>query len=237
VLKDFVKSSRLKRNSCSETNATGGGRWREAQGRGSVLKGTNTLNRSEKAAAKKPDRRRKKTREAVFRAFKSLLSRREYGRISVQDIIDEADIGRTTFYANFDTKEDLLDQMCSEIFEHVFSEAKVKEPGHDFSKMPETLEGDLAHLLCHLSEHRGDIAGLLAGGSSGVFLRHFRSGLEENLERVPELFPDSVPKEYAEEFCLSSLSAFVLRWARGGFKEDPLDLAHWWTVMARGGAR
>ena len=42
------------------------------------------------------DRRQKKTKDAIFKAFTTLLSKKNYNQISVQEIIDIADIGRTT---------------------------------------------------------------------------------------------------------------------------------------------
>jgi AcrR family transcriptional regulator len=44
------------------------------------------------------DRRQRKTREAIFRAFTLLLSEKPYSKITIQEIIYRADIGRTTFH-------------------------------------------------------------------------------------------------------------------------------------------
>ena len=67
------------------------------------------------------DRRQRKTREAIFRAFTGLLKEESYAKITVQQIIDRADIGRTTFYTHFETKDALLESFCADIFDHVFS--------------------------------------------------------------------------------------------------------------------
>ena len=61
----------------------------------------------------------KKTREAIFTAFTSLLAEKNYNQISVQEIIGAADVGRTTFYTHFETKDYLVNHVTSSFVETV----------------------------------------------------------------------------------------------------------------------
>ena len=54
------------------------------------------------------DRRVRRTRLAIFEAFKTLVLSRRYEDIRVADIIEEADVGRSTFYDHFTGKDDVL---------------------------------------------------------------------------------------------------------------------------------
>jgi AcrR family transcriptional regulator len=72
------------------------------------------------------DRRVRRTRGAFIDAFLSLVVQKGYEKITVHDIIDRADIGRSTFYAHYRDKEALLlacfddmqQQLRSEIAAH-----------------------------------------------------------------------------------------------------------------------
>ncbi len=59
-------------------------------------------------AARHPDRRVRRSRRALLDALVSLILEKGYANVTVQDIADRADVGRTTFYAHFTDKDALL---------------------------------------------------------------------------------------------------------------------------------
>lgn len=56
----------------------------------------------------KTDRRTERTRSALMSSFVSLMLTRGYAPLSVEDISESANVGRSTFYLHFRNKEDIL---------------------------------------------------------------------------------------------------------------------------------
>jgi AcrR family transcriptional regulator len=54
------------------------------------------------------DRRAARTRRTLHDALIRLILRKGYDALTVQEIIDDADVGRATFYAHYRGKDDLL---------------------------------------------------------------------------------------------------------------------------------
>ena len=174
------------------------------------------------------DRRQKKTRAAIFTAFSSLLAEKSYGRITVQDIIDAADVGRTTFYAHFETKDDLLREMCDDMFRHVFSAKLGAELTHDFSLETGNPRAMVTHVLYHLLDLGGGRLELLTGESGELFLRFFRRRLNEFVSRY--LLPESIsgrraPRDFLVNHIASSFVGMVQWWVACGLRQSPEELA------------
>src|SRR6266478_2217182 len=53
------------------------------------------------------DRRIPRTRAMLQHALTSLILKKGYEAITIQDICDEANVGRSTFYAHYTSKDDL----------------------------------------------------------------------------------------------------------------------------------
>ena len=57
---------------------------------------------------KKPDRRVQRTRRLLHKALMSCVLEKKYEFITVQEVLDRADVGRSTFYTHFQDKDELL---------------------------------------------------------------------------------------------------------------------------------
>jgi len=63
------------------------------------------------------DRRVRRTRQALQDALISLILEKGYDTVTIEEITDRADLGRTTFYLHFRDKEELLLQAVESIVE------------------------------------------------------------------------------------------------------------------------
>ena len=182
------------------------------------------------------DRRQRKTRDAIFGAFTRLLERQAYHQITVQDIIDGADIGRATFYAHFETKDYLLKALCEELFGHVIDTAMGALHGHYHCPGATAEDSVFLHLLRHLRENDRNILALLSSQNNEIFIQYFK----ENLLKLAQLrYADSmgdkplhVPSDYAVNHIAASFAETVSWWIRRGMKESPEELnGYFETVM------
>lgn len=180
------------------------------------------------------DRRQQKTRAAIFRAFTTLLNRRNITAITVQDIIDEANIGRSTFYAHFETKDELLRQMCQELFDHIIGTAMDKQDTHGLYTCTNAPHSVICHILQHLQENDNNILTLLSCESSPIFLRYFKSGMEElvGTQLLPEAAVGTgVPREFLINHIAGSFVEMVQWWLEGGRVQTPRELDDYFRAV------
>ena len=179
------------------------------------------------------DRRQRKTREAIFAAFSRLLTKKSYGKITVQDIVDEADVGRTTFYAHFETKDDLLRELCRVLFGHIMDCARDASHTHGLYVDPEKPESVFCHLLQHLEEDDYHVLEILSGESSDLFLRYFKDSLSELIlsEYAENFEKTALPVDFLVNHISGSFVEMVLWWIKGGMKQTPQELDRYFLAV------
>ncbi len=70
----------------------------------------------------KIDRRVSRTRRSLQEALLALILEKGYDAVTVEDITNRADLGRTTFYLHYHDKEDLLIQMVQGLVDDLVNE-------------------------------------------------------------------------------------------------------------------
>lgn len=171
------------------------------------------------------DRRQRKTRNAIFDAFTMLLKKKPYNQISVQEIIDEADVGRATFYAHFETKDYLLKDLCEELFGHIIDTAMGLPHVHYHYSCESCSDSVFLHLIRHLNENNRSIIVLLSSQNNEIFLQYFKTNLNKLIRfkyaESGKFKNKDLPKNYLINHISASFVETVSWWIRGGMKESP----------------
>ena len=179
------------------------------------------------------DRRQRKTREAIFSALIELLSKKDFSKITVGQIIEQADVGRATFYAHFETKDDLLKELCHQLFCHIF-DAMVGDDTHKHIFDCEAPESVFLHLFQHLQRNDNNILTLLSCRNCDLFLQYFRSNLNLLVQRQLHLFADRKNELLPESFWVDHIaSTFVdtLRWwIANGMEQSPETITKYFLL-------
>ena len=181
------------------------------------------------------DRRQRKTREAIFKAFTELLSQKDFNSITVGEIIERADVGRATFYSHFETKDFLLKELCEELFCHLFDSMN-GEQNHRHIFDCDAPDSAFLHLFCHLQKNDNQILDLLSGENNEIFLRYFKTGLAELVKSQIETLKKEKHKDLPQDFLINHIvSTFVETvrwWAHGGCEQSSETITQYflWAI-------
>ncbi|HEX2926596.1 MAG TPA: TetR/AcrR family transcriptional regulator, partial [Ruminiclostridium sp.] len=113
----------------------------------------------------KLDRRVVKTRQIIYDAFFELMKEKPYDKITVQDIIDRANVGRSTFYSHFFTKDELLkssiESMMEMLNQHLVHAAD-RDNGNTLIPLVEFFK--------HIKDNSRLMKSIIRGNNSDLFL-------------------------------------------------------------------
>ncbi len=77
------------------------------------------LNKGVKKMSKKQDLRVKRTKNSLNRALLTLMEKKNFTDITIQELADEAMINRVTFYSHYSDKYELLDQCVKDNLDEI----------------------------------------------------------------------------------------------------------------------
>jgi AcrR family transcriptional regulator len=160
-----------------------------------------------------PDRRTERTKRALRDALLQLMQDRKFEQISTMDIVRRADVGRSTFYAHYADKEDLLLENLDALADHIRAQMQPAAP----DRIPGPLLFSLP-MLAHMHGVKEMFVTLLRSEGSRTVQHMFHHTLctlvSEGLNS--DNVPESVPK------------SILVKIIAGGF----MAVAKWWVTEA-----
>lgn len=181
------------------------------------------------------DRRQRKSREAIFSAFTELLSKKDFGQITVGEIIARADVGRATFYAHFETKDALLQSLCEELFCHIFDAMNGESNAHRHIFGCEAPDSVFLHLFRHLEKNDNNILKLLASQNNDLFLLYFKNGLQRLIKERWDEFSSQKSEKIPEDLWITHISSVFVEtvrwWVDTDMRQTPETVTEYFYLL------
>ena len=181
------------------------------------------------------DRRVAKSIAAIYRGFGACLAKKKYSDIAVEDILQSSQISRSTFYAHFKTKDDVLDSLLRNIFHHVFSPSLTEEATHDFSHASVLdYEHLFIHTLYHLQDEKVLIGTILASEVRSRFLSALKEQILPLVSRCVKegFFPEKdLPTALYIDFAAQNFVTVVVYWFEHAPEKAPSEIVSCYFSM------
>ena len=171
---------------------------------------------------KKLDVRVRRTRDALGDALVALMQEKPFDSITVQDVLDRAQVGRSTFYSHFSDKDDLLMSDADEFFESIAMALSVHGDRSD-RVFP------VKEFFSHMIDAKQFVDALKSSGklheNFELAQGHFARGIEQRLKELPRgaAIPESERAMRAVAHA-GALLSLLTWWIDRGMKETPDEM-------------
>jgi AcrR family transcriptional regulator len=165
---------------------------------------------------KKQDKRSIQSCDLIYSALDQLIKEKSFESISVKDIVDRANIGRTTFYRNFDAIEDVLRLKCDEAFNEMKAYLEKQTQSTFILKSFLRywyLDSKILEILIHIKR-------------TDIIVDSFSRIIEQFLQRIDN--QNESPVQYKNYFIAIRIGValnILEQWIKDGKKIPPDDLA------------
>jgi AcrR family transcriptional regulator len=175
------------------------------------------------------DRRVARTRAMLQHALNSLILKKHYEEITITDICDAANVGRSTFYAHYASKDDLKRSGFDPL--RRLLAARQKDDG--------SLGFSLA-MFEHARDHKEHYRALVGGRGGTVSLGAIRKILSELVRDgltvpIDKKAADVIPRELVVQYVVGAYMAVLTWWLDGGAKLPPWRIEAMFRRLATNG--
>jgi len=189
------------------------------------------------------DRRIGKTRKAIFTALNELLGEKKFAKITVQDIIDRADIGRATFYAHFPSKDDVLIGYVESFFEsfnkqinerinHINCISRLNHDGTNDAGMILPV----AALFVHVQDNEKTISAMFKSEGGTALMDKFKKYWIEKCRpiidaHIPASQKSKIPADILTNHVVNTIIGLITFWLQDGLKHTPEQMEQYFYEL------
>ena len=119
----------------------------------------------------KEDKRSIRSSEMLYEGLAKLMREKDFSDITVTDLVEAANVGRTTFYRNFDLIEDILWMKNDQVFEELVRYNQEYRKTYDGESPPHILKP----LLRYFYLNSEIIELLILANRMDIFQKSFRT--------------------------------------------------------------
>ncbi|NLP50409.1 TetR/AcrR family transcriptional regulator C-terminal domain-containing protein [Bacillus sp. RO1] len=184
------------------------------------------------------DRRIKKTRNEIKRALLEASTIKGIEHVTVQDIVDRADINRATFYYHYKDKKDLVERIESETLEGLIQNIHIKNvPFHSFADI---VYPPILASLEHVKNFEEVYKILLSNNGISNFrwkmLETIKTSVRESFEPFQKKNIEIInDKSYLVNFIAGAHLSVIIDWVNTGLEIEPKLLAKHMASMLTDG--
>jgi AcrR family transcriptional regulator len=164
-------------------------------------------------AKRKVDRRVQRTRQLLHDALIALILEKGYDKITVQDIIDRANVGRSTFYAHYLDKQDLLESGLARLREELGRNLA----GDDATESAEWMLLPSLALFRHTGQHHDLFRAMIGGTGIDLVIKTIDEALTGHAQALLDQLvarrgQPSVPPRVIVTYVVGALLALLTWW-------------------------
>lgn len=187
------------------------------------------------------DRRVNRTRRQLREALTALILEKGYDVLTIEDITERADLGRTTFYLHYRGKEELLLESISTTAQELYEQVNAQvEPGMQHT--PESGLQAVSQVFQHAAQNSLLYRIILKGGAASKVQHYIFEFLSEAArpffeQRYTSDGPAPIPLEVITNYFSAAMLGFLTWWLEADMPYPPESAADYFTTMFLSGTR
>lgn len=175
-----------------------------------------------------PDKRVRRTKEKFTEVLLSLMEEKSFNDITITEIVKAADFNRGTFYAHYEQKKDLLEEIIDEMFEKMME--AYRKPYRNLSVLDfNEISSSSIILFDHFSENRRFYKLMLNPNTNYNFheklIKKLNELFREDFEFIVSDIDSSIDIKLFSTYRIHGIIGLILEWIENDFRESSSYMA------------